>query len=306
MRFLVLNALLLLSFSLFSQKGPYNFSKLDIYNGLSHNQVNAILKDQDGFLWFGTLSGLDRYDGYSFKVFSKKHNDSTSLTDNSITSLSELPDGRIWVVTGLGPCIYDSHTEKFDADYNGYLHTLGLPSGTISRIVKGNKGRYWFLYNDLGLYLYTSSDKKGRSVKEDVQTNSAEKIGSVREANDGKLWLIYLDGLLQQYDIDQRKVIFSTTVLQKLNKENTYNNLFIDNDGDVWLWYYTFGVLLFHPQDNSVKWFNENSSPSKLSSKLASQIVQGNDGLIWVSTDHGGVTLIDKKKNFLLHLFNIH
>ena len=60
MRFLIWIVLLLQSLSVFAQSEQYNFYKLDNYRGLSHNQVNAILKDQDGFLWFGTMSGLNR------------------------------------------------------------------------------------------------------------------------------------------------------------------------------------------------------------------------------------------------------
>ena len=67
-----------------AQNGPYNFSKLTTNNGLSHNQINSILKDTDGFLWFGTTSGLNRYDGYSFKIYRKNPNDSASLSDNSV------------------------------------------------------------------------------------------------------------------------------------------------------------------------------------------------------------------------------
>ena len=103
MRFLIWIVLLLQSLSVFAQSEHYNFSKLDTYTGLSHNQVNAILKDQDGFLWFGTMSGLNRYDGYSCRIFRKNYNDSSSLLDNSIQSLYELPDGKMWVLTREGP-----------------------------------------------------------------------------------------------------------------------------------------------------------------------------------------------------------
>ena len=84
MRFLIGIFMLSLPLYAFSQSGAYNFSKLDTYTGLSHNQVNAILKDQDGFLWFGTMSGLNRYDGYSCRIFRKSYNDSSSLLENYI------------------------------------------------------------------------------------------------------------------------------------------------------------------------------------------------------------------------------
>jgi signal transduction histidine kinase/ligand-binding sensor domain-containing protein/DNA-binding response OmpR family regulator len=296
MRFVFLTALLLLSFSLFAQSTHYNFSKLDIYTGLSHNQVNAILKDHDGFLWFGTASGLNRYDGYSFKIFHKQPNDSTSLTDSHINALYELPDGKMWVVTRAAPCIYDSYTEKFMAN-ESYLHTLRLPSGNIVKIVKGSSGRYWFLY-DNGLYLYSSTDKKVKPFRS-TSLNASEKITSAKETNDGKLWLVYQNGFLQKYDINTNRIIFSSTALQNADKDSTaYYDFFLDSDGDLLLWRFAHGFFLFHPQNNSVRQFTETSFPSRLSSNVVSHIVQDNNGMLWVATDHGGVTLIDKKNNF--------
>ena len=298
MRFYLLTALLVLSFSLFAQSERYNFSKLDTYTGLSHNQVNAILKDADGFLWFATMSGLDRYDGYSFKVYRNKPNDSTSLFDNFVNSLYELPNGKMWLVTRGGSGIYDSHTEKFDADYDNYLRSLHLPPGPIHNIIKGNNGRYWFLFDNLGLYQYSTADKSVVLFKPNLTINTSEKVASLNETKDGKLWIVYQSGLLQQYDISSGKLIFSTSALQKLTKASNDYNLFIDGDGDVWLWAFNQGCFLFHPQNNSIKQFTENSFPSKLNTNLVSQIVQDNNGLIWVTTDHGGVNLIDKKNNF--------
>lgn len=298
MRFLYSIVLLLLSLAVFAQSEHYNFSKLDIHSGLSHNRVNAVLKDADGFLWFGTMSGLDRYDGYSFKKFIKNPGDSTSLLDNFIVSLSELPDGKMWVVTRGAPCIYDSYTEKFDKNSSNYLRELGLPVGDIIHIVKGNNGRYWFLYDNLDLYLYGGTEKKAKPFRPGFKFNPAEKITSIKETKDGKLWLVYQNGLLQQYDISSNKIIFSTTTFQKINKEYFTHNIFVDNDGHIWLWNFSYGAVYFNPHNNSIKQFNENSFPSKLNSNLVSQIVQDNNGLIWVATDHGGVTLIDKKNNF--------
>ncbi|CAN5518521.1 two-component regulator propeller domain-containing protein [soil metagenome] len=298
MRLVFFVLLFLRSHAVFSQGEYYNFSKLNSYNGLSNNQVNAIIKDTNGFLWFGTISGLNRYDGYDCKVFRKQLNDSSSLYDNYILSLYELPDGKMWVATRGGGCIYDSHTEKFNADNYEYLHSMGLPSGNIINITKGNDGRYWFLYDNSDLYLYSNRLKSAKHFIPDFNSISSEKIASVKETKNGKIWLAYQSGLLQQYEIAEAKIIFSSNILQKQNKGQNSNNLFIDSDGDLWLWYFEYGVFLFHPQDSSIRHFSENSSTSKLSSNLVSQVVQDDNGLIWVATDHGGVTLIDKRKNF--------
>jgi len=299
-RFFICAGLLLQTTLFFAQNEHYLFSKLDTYTGLSHNQVNAILKDQDGFLWFGTMSGLNRYDGYSCRVFRKNYNDSSSLRDNSIQSLYELPDSKVWVMTMSGPCIYNSQTEKFDADYNTYLRSLGLPSGAIINIVKGNNGRHWFLYNNLDLYLYSGADKKVKSFSHILNSNSQSKIASIRETKDGKLWLVYQNGFLQQYDMNLNKIVNSSTALQNLNKGDISFNLFVDNDGDVWLWAINTGVFFFQPKINSIRQFSENSSPLRLNANLVSQVVQDNNGLIWVATDHGGINLINKKNGFAI------
>ncbi len=304
MRFLIWIVLLLQTLSVFAQSEYYNFSKLNTLTGLSHNQVNAIVRDPDGFVWFGTMSGLNRYDGYSCRIFLKNHTDRYSLLDNNILSLYELPDGKIWVVTVEGPCIYDSHTEKFDADYDGYLHAIGLPSGRTIKVVKGNSGRYWFLYNNTDLYLYSAKDKKAKSFKQNPNFNNLERITSIKETKDGKLWLVYQNGLLQQFDINLNKVIFSSAALQNLNKDKNPYNVFIDNDGDLWLWAINKGAYLFRPTSNSVRQFSESSFPSRLNTNLVSQIVQDNNGRIWVATDHGGINLIDKNKFSTRYLIN--
>ena len=226
---LIVLMMCMLFFSAVFAQNNYNFSKINIENGLSHNQVNAILKDGDGFLWFGTMAGLNRYDGYSFKVFRRQTNDSFSLYNNAIYSLYELPDDKMWVSTGTLPCIYDSYTEKFDPAYPAYLNSLSLPGNPVINIVKGNNGKYWFLYDSLGLYLYSSNDKKGRLFKQNYQSKSSEKITAIAETKDEKLWMVHQDGLLQQYDIKSNKLIFSSNAFQKLNKGNVSYNLLLDS-----------------------------------------------------------------------------
>nr|WP_294795815.1 hybrid sensor histidine kinase/response regulator transcription factor [uncultured Mucilaginibacter sp.] len=298
-RCIILFFLVLSSLSVFPQSQSYNFSKLNTFTGLSHNEVNTILKDADGFLWFGTIDGLNRYDGYSYKIFRKSYNDKTSLRDNPVYFLYELPGSKMWVKGVSEACIYDSNTEKFDSDDEGYLRSLGLPSAAVTSIVKGNTGRFWFVFDYLKLYLYSAKDKKAKQFKVSRPAGFKNlQITTIKEGTDDKLWVVYQNGLLQQYSIKEDKVVFQTDAVQKLNKGSDSYNLFIDNDGDVWVWGVNRGAFVYNRRDNSVKQLNENSSPSRLNTNFVSQIVQDNNGLIWVATDPGGVNLINKKNNF--------
>ncbi len=294
MRLLVCFILQLCSIIAASQNAHYNFSKLDTYGGLSNNQVTAILKDVNGFLWIGTASGLNRYDGYSCKIFRRDPLDSTSLSDDYISALYELPDGKIWVTTGAAPSIYDPQTEQFDTKTGDYLRSMGLPPGGMTSIVKGCQGRYWFLYGH-DLYLFPGGNKKVKSI--DPALSTTDKITSVKESGEGCLWLVHQNGFLQKYDIKKEKIVFSSNALQKLNNGDKAFNAWVDKDGDVWLWCYACGAFLFSPENDSIRAFTERSPVTRLTSNLVSSIIQDKNGLIWIATDHGGITLIDKKNN---------
>jgi ligand-binding sensor domain-containing protein len=105
----------------FSQSEQYKFSNIDVNQGLSHNQIKCFFRDSQGFMWFGTISGLNRYDGYTIKTFRNVPGDPGSISNSDINSLFEDPDGNIWMTTWTGTDIYDPDTETFSHDPNVHL-----------------------------------------------------------------------------------------------------------------------------------------------------------------------------------------
>src|SRR5882757_4195806 len=97
----------------FAQQPSYPFSRIDISKGLSHNRVTCIYKDHKGFMWFGTISGLNRYDGYTFKTFIHDADDSLSLADSYIQKIFELPQQKLFIQSRNGNSIYNPLTENF-------------------------------------------------------------------------------------------------------------------------------------------------------------------------------------------------
>ena len=75
------------------------FSHLTTENGLSHSSVTCILQDSKGFMWFGTQDGLNKYDGYTFKIFKNDPADPASLANNFIFSIYENPAGDLYIET---------------------------------------------------------------------------------------------------------------------------------------------------------------------------------------------------------------
>ena len=90
---------------------------LGIDQGLSNNSVRCIYRDHRGFMWFGTYDGLNRYDGYEFRIFRNNFKNSASLVNNWINSISEYRNGNIWVGTRQGACIYRNLNGDFSPVY---------------------------------------------------------------------------------------------------------------------------------------------------------------------------------------------
>ena len=106
--------LLLLSAPCSALTDDYIFKQLTINDGLSQSTVFATLQDSRGYMWFGTINGLNRYDGYEFKVYVNNPADSTSISDNFISALFEDDEDYIWVGTTNG------YLNKFNRKTNFY------------------------------------------------------------------------------------------------------------------------------------------------------------------------------------------
>ncbi len=104
------------------------FEHLSIDHGLSQNGVASILQDSRGFMWFGTLGGLNKYDGHHFTVYTHTSFDSTTLSDNAVFCLAEGRDGMLWIGTGNGLNRFDPSTETFTA----YYHRATQPADSLS------------------------------------------------------------------------------------------------------------------------------------------------------------------------------
>src|SRR3954471_8148966 len=100
-----LSLLLTLAIRLFADNYPVRYLGID--QGLSNNVVTTIYQDYKGFLWFGTYDGLNRYDGYGFRIFRNVIDDSTSLHNNTIYTIEGDAANNIWVGGLKGACVFD-------------------------------------------------------------------------------------------------------------------------------------------------------------------------------------------------------
>jgi signal transduction histidine kinase/ligand-binding sensor domain-containing protein/DNA-binding response OmpR family regulator len=293
-----------------AQQNQYPFTRLDITNGISHNQVNAIVKDSKGFIWLGTIAGLNRFDGYGFKIFRHDLRDSSSLGDDGVSQIFEGPGGKLWINTRNGFNIFDPLTEKFDRNPQKFLSHLTIPGGTITNIVKDSKNNYWFIHPTEGIYKFTSSNNTVthlfHSIHDSTTINS-NAIDALAEDSQGNFWLVNSNGVIEKINGRTNKVIFRTYALRTTsNEEPLLFRLLVDAQDELWIFTSNDarGVYYFKPLTGILEHFNKDSRSLKLNTNIIKGLLQDNKGLIWIGTDHGGINVINKTEHSVKYLLN--
>jgi signal transduction histidine kinase/ligand-binding sensor domain-containing protein/DNA-binding NarL/FixJ family response regulator len=302
--------LLLMAGFLRAQNNQFQFSHLDITNGLSHNNVTCIFKDNRGFMWFGTLSGLNRYDGYKFKIFKHVTSDTTTLNDDFIVSISEGPDDKLWIETTSGLNIYDPTTEKFDHNIEGYLHSISIPDRLIKAIKKDQAGNFWFLHASLGIYKFDPRTRKTIHLTHsitDTTSISLNAVSDLAQDSKGNIWLTYRNGILERLDPKSYHVNYRSRMFNELPPQlNTSYKIFIDNQDDIWAFVPTYsqGVYFVSVGKGIFKHIDKGNDQFHLNTDVVSSVIQDDQNRVWIATDHGGVNLLNKHDFKIRYLLN--
>lgn len=175
--------------SLFGQ--AYSFKHYQVENGLSNNAVICSLQDKRGFLWFGTKDGLNRFDGYTFKIFRHNPDDALSIGSNFIQTLHEDEAGALWIGTERGLYKYNEVAESFQA-------ITATADFQITELTADKKDNLWFVD---GLTLYRYNKQSGALTAYNPQAYF-EATG-ICKTPDGTLWVSTSNGYLQRYDADK-------------------------------------------------------------------------------------------------------
>ena len=299
-RWFVFVSLLLACFCGICQVKDFPFAGLDIQAGLSDNHVNAIFKDSRGYLWFGTWSGLNRYDGYSFKVFRHDDGDPASLSDGNVLHIFEGPEDKLYIATTGGINIYDPLTERFIPGMDSFLQARHLPRYGLVRIVHRKDDRYYFIYSDSGILRYDPG--RGGVRVRPVRRGGGPAGGGIVDAaldTSGGLWLTYDNHLLERIDLAGNKVVMSTDILQRKGSVIPYGyKLFIDSRDKLWLFQAgsLSGLWEFDQHTGELTHFSQDSGKARLSSDIVNDVTEDDKGLIWIGTDQGGLDLLDRAK----------
>jgi len=283
---IILAVLLLVNGALCGQS--YYFRHFQVENGLSNNAVICSAQDSKGFLWFGTKDGLDRFDGYSFKVFRSNSADSGSIGSNFIHSLFEDKNGVLWAGTEDGLYRYDAATESFS------LLPTTVP-GQISMIDMDADGNLWFIAG-LTLIRY---DTRTRQLRYFDPPHYFEAT-SVCKSSDGAFWVSTTTGHLKKYNPANDSFADIDLFAHSQKNGNAWiEKLYGTSNGGILIGTSIHGAKLFDTQTGLYKDIL-TYNPDK-TAIFARNFVQTSTDECWIGTE-SGVYIYNMKTGSLLNL----
>lgn len=251
-------------------------------------------------MWFGTGSGLNRYDGNSFKIFSHIQNDSNSIIDNNILNIQEDFQQNLWINTGSGYTVLNTQKERFIYPAEKYLQTLGY-NDQLSFIYIDNARNFWLTNNRGECSMFDVSlqewKKPDRLPKEPV--SDMTHVGN-------RLYLVYANGQIVHLNHASLKVEKTEFLTNKFELPEVNSlHIFVDNDDDRWLYQETNPKGIYYYSNKTERWNHLTTDPKclyTLSSNTVKDITSDDRNQIWIATDHGGINLINKKTETNTHL----
>ena len=280
----------------FTVAADYLFKTLDARDGLSSSQINCILKDTRGYVWFGTPAGLYRYDGYRFKNFQSDSKDGSSLNDSYINSIQELLDGSLLIETSSGYCIYHPQSETFERDMKQTFARMRIE--TIPSLVFIDRHKnLWGAIPNKGVVCY---NQQLQTTFEFGYTNDQlgvpqGVISSISECRDGAI-LVYEDGRLVCCDVmHQQHTVWAAEGLPSLKKHKIKSlRAFADQKDNIWL--YGQGTLAMYNKGNA-SWDTSVGERLGMTNVSVDRNINGmagdNSGNIWIGTDQMGLVKMD-------------
>jgi len=295
---LVLGALLI-----FGQvKASFSEFTFDIFtqeDGLPNNHVQCIYQDSKGWIWIGTSQGLSRFDGYSFVNFLPNPEDSTSLKGNLVRVITEDKNGNLLVGTENGGLnVFDRELERFSHPLNNFAN-LKFNDISVNAIADDGKGNF-YIGTNFNILIFDSSGTIA-SLKPEmpgVESFEGNFVRNLQPDLDGRLWVGTNDGLFI-YNPDNN-LIKPFPLPFQANQNKEIWEIFLDDEGAVWVGTYSSGLFLISPEDHTVT--SVLLEPGVSRNETVRYVSKGVFGEFWIGT-RGGLYVWSKEKGEVTGLY---
>ncbi|MBY5533687.1 hypothetical protein HFO58_11015 [Rhizobium leguminosarum] len=265
------------------------FRRLNASQGLSQTRVAQIVQDNDGFIWFGTQHGVNRYDGQSYRVFKNDPDDPGSLSGSFIFALFKARDGTIWVGSDQGLDAFDKRTEQFKH------YALDGSSPVVLHINDDPEGILW-LATSGGLFRLDPATGETRIFKSDprdTQSLASSDIKSTGFDRQGTFWVVTSQGL-DAFDRVSGKVS-ARIPLQDSVREYYFHE---DSHGVFWIIHGSGnGLAVFDREKNQLRELSFYTDKRTGSLTGVYSILETHDGTVWLATMGAGLLKFDREAN---------
>ena len=277
------------------------FRRLDTREGLSNSMVSCIFRDSQGYVWFGTGYGLNRYDGYRFRTYFSYEKDTTTLRNNRVDEIQEAHGGRLWLKQGMNYSLYDPVTEKVDRNPGRWLNAQGVKGGIESLHIDSKKN-YWVKTYEDGFYYFNPVTKKVSHIPFGYGPNEFAKefgVSAYSESEEGMV-LVSTYGELMCIDGERGKVIWKEDYVKRTL--DTYNDywVMVDKDQNIWVITHSKGTYIY--MKNEKRWYSSlmelmraqgfQDVPEEI---IVWEVCYDAKGFLWVASDHLGALVLDFK-----------
>ncbi|MDM8564989.1 EAL domain-containing protein [Candidatus Halobeggiatoa sp. HSG11] len=274
------------------------FQNFSLDEGLSQSTVNAILQDKQGFIWFGTQDGLNKFDGYTFTVYRHDPKVPDTLSHNEIFSIYEDNQGILWIGTGNGLNKFDRHK------FTSYLHDPNNPNSLSNNMV-------WSIYEDSQGILWIGTNGGGLNKFDghkfthylhdpnDPNSLSHDSVWSIYEDSQGVLWIGTNGGGLNKFEQGKFKCYLPAQKTDDLN--NIISSIYESSKETLWIG--TLGGLhkFNRQQETFTSYFYDSNNINGLSSRAIWNLKVDIKNNLWIATDGGGLNLYNFKQDKFLH-----
>ncbi|MCP4601960.1 MAG: histidine kinase [Proteobacteria bacterium] len=287
------------------------FDTISLEQGLSQSTVFCMLQDSQGFMWFGTEVGLNKYDGYTFTVYKHDPEDPSSLASNWISAMLEYDSETLWIGTGDGGLgRYDQTLQSFTNYRNDPDDPSSLSDDEITAIFKDQDGVLW-IGTGSGLDRFDQENDRFIHYKytpDDPNSSSSNAVSVIYEDKDGVFWIGIEDGGLNRFDRENERwwrYVNDPSDPHSLS-DNTITALFEDQSGVLWVGTRGGGVEQFDQENERfIHYQHDPDNPESLSSDEIMAVYQDREGILWIGTYGGGLNRFDPEKESFVHYKNI-
>jgi signal transduction histidine kinase/ligand-binding sensor domain-containing protein len=285
--------------SILAQEYNFSFENISTDAGLSSAAVNCIIQDRTGFIWLGTEDGLNRYDGYGFKVYRNIPGDTLSLSNNYIWTICEDKAGQLWIATESGGLNrFDPVTEKFYRYKNNPDDPASLNSNILQTVFCDDEDNIWAGTWGNGINLLdrrTNTFIRFSNNPSDSTTLNDNKIFSFFQDSKGNIWAATDGGGLNLFNKkDSTFSNFSITNKKLFSAGRNVSKVYEDPDGSLWIGTFGNGLMHYNPVTGSLKHYTAGRNKNELSGNFIWDIGSDLHGLMWIVTQSNGITLYDR------------